>query len=248
MWLAFWLSLFVILACLIFLMPALWGREIYHRYGGSRPVVCPETHRPVAVSFQALRAAITGVYAKPDLRLAKCTLWPMRIHCGQECIPEAVTTESYTRGEVERPKAKKIYHLPVLIAAFAAFVFGVFWHSQHLFRLRWREAFGLSWAQLHAIGWWWSPQLLSMAVCLLCAYGVAWLLAVRGKNGAGQGIMTAVFLWAAVAAASLGFAGWGGIPETVLAIEISYTFLASIIIGAIVGWLEGRIITPAAPQ
>jgi hypothetical protein len=245
MWFMFWLLLLVILSCLIFLMPALWEREIYKRYAGSRPVSCPETQRQVAVSFDGLHAAITGFFAKPDLRLAKCTLWPMKVHCGQECIPQAATTEPYTHGEVERPKAKKIYHVPVLIAAFAAFVFGVFWHSQHLFRVRWREAFGLSWAELHPVGWWWSPHLLSVGVCLLCAYGVAWLLAVRGKNGTTQGIVTSLFLWAAVAAASLGFVGWHGIPAALLEIEVSYTFLASIIIGTIVGWLSGKTILPA---
>jgi hypothetical protein len=246
MWLVFWLLLFVIAACLVFLMPALWEREIYNHYSGSRAVSCPETHRPVAVSFDALHAAITGFFAKPELRLSKCTLWPMSVHCGQECIPEASRTVPYTRGEVAPPKTKQIYHLPVLIAAFAAFVFGVFWHSQHLFRVPWREAFGLNWAQLRPMVWWWTPQLLSMAICLLFAYGVAWLLAVRGRRGVGQGMITSTFLWAAVAAASVAFAGGNGIPGEVLRIEISYTFLASAIIGAIVGGLTGKLIVSAA--
>jgi hypothetical protein len=246
MWLVFWLLFLVVAACLVFLMPALWGREIYIHYRGSRAVTCPETRRQVAVSFDALHAAITGFFGKPDLRLAKCTLWPMSVHCAQECIPEASRTAPYTRGEVERPKAKKIYHLPVLIAAFAAFVFGVVWHSQYLFRVRWREAFGLNWAELRPMVWWWSPHLLSLAACLLCAYGVAWLLAVGGRRGTGQGIITAILLWAVVAAASWAFAGWSGIPREVLRIEISYTFLASIVIGAIVGGLSGKLITPAA--
>jgi len=245
MWLVFWLMLFIVTACLVFLMPVLWGRQIYNHYRGSRAVSCPETHRQVAVSFDAFHAAVTGFFAKPDLRLAKCTLWPRSVHCGQECIPEASRTAPYTRGEVEPPKAKKIYHLPVLIAAFTAFVFGVFWHSQHLFRLRWREAFGLSWAELHPMVWWWSPHLLCVAACLLCAYGVAWLLAVRGRSGVGQGIITSIVLWAAVAAASLAFTGWNGIPGDVLRIEIAYTFLASVIIGAIVGGLGGKLIARA---
>ena len=57
MWLLFWFLLFVVGACLIFLMPALWGREIYKHYRGSRAVMCPATHRQVAVSFDAFHAA-----------------------------------------------------------------------------------------------------------------------------------------------------------------------------------------------
>ena len=244
--LVYWFLLFVTLTCLLLLMQVLWGREIYNHYRGSRGVTCPETHRQVAVSFDAFHAALTGLRGKCDLRLAECTHWPGRIRCGQECIPEARRTAPYTQGEVELPKAKKIYHLPVLLAAFAAFVFGAAWHSQYLFRTRWREAFGLSRPELRQMVWWWSPHLLSVAVCCLFAYGVAWLLAYRGRRGVWEGIITSIFLWSAVAAASLVFGGWTGIPGDVLQIEISYTFLASIAIGAIVGGLSGKLIAPAA--
>jgi len=245
MWLVFWLLLFVVGACLVLLMPALWGREIYNHYHGSRAVTCPETHRQVAVSFDAFHAALTGLRGKCDLRLAECTHWPARIHCGQECIPEARRTTSYTQGEVELPKTKKIYHVPVLIAAFAAWVLGAVWHSQYLFRTRWREAFGLSRPELRQMVWWWSPHLLSVAVCFLFAYGVAWLLACRGRRGMWEGIITSISLWAAVAAAGLIFTGWSGIPGNVLRIEISYTFLASVAIGAIAGGLSGKLIAPS---
>jgi hypothetical protein len=156
MWLLFWFLVFVVGACLIFLMPALWGREIYKLYRGSRAVMCPATHRQVAVSFDAFHAALSGLRGKFDLRLAGCTLWPARVHCGQECIPEARRTASYTQGEVEQPKTKKIYNVPVLIAAFAAWVFGAVWHSQYLFRTHWREAFALSRPELRQMVWWWS--------------------------------------------------------------------------------------------
>jgi len=245
MWIVFWLLLFVVGACFVLLMPALWGREIYTHYRGSRAVTCPETHRQVAVSFDAIHAALTGLSGKCDLRLGDCTLWPARIHCDQKCIPEAERTASYTQGEVELPKTKKIYHIPVVIAAFAAWVFGAVWHAQYLFRPRWSDAFGLSQPELRQMVRWWSPHLLSVAVCFLFAYGVAWLLTCRGRRGTWKGIITSICLWAAVAAAGLIFRGWTGIPEDVLRIEISYTFLASVAIGAIVGGLSGKLIAPA---
>ena len=245
MWIVFWLLLFVVGACFVLLMPALWGREIYTHYRGSRAVTCPETHRQVAVSFDAIHAALTGLGGKRNLRLAECTLWPARMRCDQKCIPEAERTVSYTQDEVELPKTKKVYHIPVVIAAFAAWVFGAVWHAQYLFRPLWRDAFGLSQPELRQMMRWWSPHLLSVAVCFLFAYGVAWLLASRGWRGTREGIITSICLWAAVAAASLIFTGWTGIPGDVLRIEISYTFLASVVVGAIVGGLSGKLIVPA---
>jgi len=248
MWILFWLLLFIVGACFILVMPALWGREIYTHYRGSRAVTCPETHRRVAVSIDAIHAALTGLSGKCDLRLGECTLWPARMHCGQECIPEAERTVSYTQREVELPRTRKVYHIPVLIAAFAAWVFGAVWHAQYLFRPRWRDAFGLSQPELRQMVRWWSPHLLSVAVCFLFAYGVAWLLPWRERRGTWEGIITSICLWAAVAAAGLIFTGWSGVPGDVLRIEISYTFLASVAIGGIVGGLGGKLIAPAVQE
>jgi hypothetical protein len=237
----FWLLLFVVGTCLTFLLPALWGRQIYNHYRGSRAVSCPETHRPVVVSFDALHAATTGFFNKPDLRLAKCTLWPMKVYCAQECIPEASRTEPYTQGEVERPEAKKIYHLPVLIAAFVSWLLGAIWHSQYLLRSRWTEALGVSPSDLRQIVWWWSPHLLSVAVCFLFAYGVAWLLVWSKRRSLWRGMIASILLWFAVALASLLAAGPTGISGELLRLEVGYTLLASVAVGAIVGGLSGRL-------
>ena len=95
MLLVFWLLLFLIAASLILLMPALWGLAIYQRYTGSRAVTCPENGRQVAVSFDAVHAAITGLGGHSELRLTDCTRWPERMDCGQECISQASHTEAY---------------------------------------------------------------------------------------------------------------------------------------------------------
>jgi len=227
--------LFLALAFLILLMPTLWGREIYNQHRGSRAVTCPETREQVAISFDALHAAVTGLSAKTDLHIADCPRWPRRSNCGQECIPEALHAQPYTTGEVN-VKTKKIYHLPVLLAAFASWYLGAVWHSHHLFRGRWMAALGMNPAEVKQIVWWYSPHLLSVGACLLFAYGVAWLVALRGRKGLWQGILAAVFLWGAVIVVTL--PGLAGVSRDLLSIEVGYTFLATIVVGAIIGGLE----------
>ena len=232
------LLLFLVIACLILLLPALWEREIYNQFSGSRVVICPENQRQVAVSIDAPHAAGTGIQGRPDLRLADCTRWPERCRCDQACLPQAVQAEPYTLGEVN-PQTKRIYHMPVLLAAFAAWYFGAVWHSQYLFRARWTETLGLTAAQVKQIVLWYSPHVLSVAICLLFAYGVAWLLAIRNRKGIFQGILMSLLLWGAVTGATWPSAG--ALPHDLLMIETSYTALAALLVGAIVGGLSGKL-------
>lgn len=244
----FWLLLFLVGACLFVLMLLPWGLQLHGYYRGSRAVTCPETRQQVAVRFDALHATVAKVIGRPALRLADCTRWPMRVDCGQECVPEALRTAPYTQGEAELPKTKKIYHLPVVAAAFVAWVLGAIWHSQHLLRTRWMQAVGLSPGDLRQIVRWWTPHLLSVAACLLFAYGVAGLLACRKRKGTRQGILTSIFLWLAIAAASLAATGLAGVPGDLLKIEAAYTFLASVGVGALIGGLSGKLLEGALTQ
>jgi len=107
----FWLLFFLVGTCLFVLLLLPWGLRIYSHYRGGRAVTCPETRQQVAVRLDALRATLANVTGSGVLRLADCTRWPMRADCGQECIPEAVRTAPYTKGEIELPKTKQIYHL-----------------------------------------------------------------------------------------------------------------------------------------
>ena len=244
----FWLVLVLVGSCLLLLMLGLWGQSIYNHYRGGRAVICPETHRQVGVRFDALRVAASELRGRPVFRLADCTRWPQRADCGQDCIPHALEAPTYTKGEAELPKTKEIYHLPVLLAAFAAWVLGALWHSQYLLRPFWTKSLGLSAADLHRIVRWWTPHLLSVAVCLLFAYGAAWLIAWRGWRGAGQGIVASLSLWLAVAAASLVATGWAGIPGDLLRMEVAYTLVASAIVGAVIGGLTGKLREQALEQ
>jgi hypothetical protein len=233
-----WLVLFLVVVSFLLLIPAAWRRAIIERYAGGRPVACPENHQPAVVNIDVSHAASTMIDGSPELRLADCSRWPEKEACGQECLAEAVRAESYK--EAPRPGRKQIYHLPVLLAAFAAWYVGAIWHSGFLFRAQWMHALGLTYAQVKQIGWWASPHLLTSAICLLFAYDVAWLLALSHRKGVLQGVLMAALLSAALAAAS-----WFAIarlPHQLFAIEAGYAVLATLTIGAIEGGMWDKMV------
>jgi Protein of unknown function (DUF1761) len=229
----------IVMGSLILLMPVLWGRETYNEYRGSRAVTCPENGRQVAVSFDSVHAAMSAFKGIPELRLLECTRWPERIKCGQKCIPEALKTAPYTRGEVQ-VRTKRVYHLPVLIAAFAGWYVGAVWHSHYLFRARWMTDLGLTPDQVKTIVLWYSPHLLSAALSLLFAYGVAWLLALAGRRGMLNGLLASFCLWGAVLLASL--PSVAGLSRDLLLIEMGYSLLAALVMGVAIGGLSGKLV------
>jgi hypothetical protein len=238
-----WLVLCLVAFSLIALPLALWRHEIYKRYSGSRLVACPEDHRPAVVNMDASHAVATGVHGRPpDLHLSDCTRWPERAGCDRGCIAQAVQAGTPATGEV-RTGSKPIHHLPVLLAAFAAWTLGAIWHSQYFFRPRVMGAIGLTRAQVKQMVWWISPHLLTAAACLLFAYGVAWLLTVCHRKGVLQGILMSVLLCGALIAAS-GY-GLARLPHDLLAIEAGYAVLATLVVGAVVGGLYDKLVLPA---
>jgi hypothetical protein len=237
-----WLVLCLAAAPLMLLPLALWLREVYMRYSASRLIACPENQQPAAVNIDALHAAFTGIDGSPDLRLCDCTRWPEHSNCSRACLPQAIETEPYTLAEV-KAQTKQIYHLPILLAAFAAWCLGAFWHSQYLFRAQWMAAAGVTHAQVEQFVWRFSPHLLTVAVCLLFAYGVAWLLAVFHRRGVLQGILMSVLLCGTLAAAS--WSGMARMPHGLLVIEAGYIILATLTVGAIVGGLYDKLVMPS---
>jgi len=234
-----WLVFCLVAACLILLPLALWRREVYKRYSGSRLVACPEDQRPSVVGIDARHAAATGIDGCPTLRLSECTRWPERSNCGQGCMSQAVQAGPYKQGEV-KVGTKQIYHLPVVLAAFAVWSLGAIWHSRFMFRARWLDAIGLNHAAVRQIVGLY--LLLSVVVCLLFAYGVAWLLAVCHRKGVLQGVLMSALLCGAVIAT-----GWYGIarlPHDFLVIEAGYTILTMLIVGAVVGGLYDKLVMP----
>ena len=238
----FWLVLCLAGTCLIMLPLLLWRHQIFDRYSGSRLVACPENQQAAAVSIDAVHAAATGVDGVPNLRMAACTRWPERSNCNQACLPQALRREPYAAGKA-KAASKQIYHLPILLAAFVGWYLGLIWHSHYLFRTRWMEAIGITHAQIKQMVWWNAAHVLTVAVCVLFAYGVAWLLAVCHRKGVLQGILMSVVLCGAVIATS-GY-GIAKLPHELLAIEAGYIVLATITVGAIVGGLYNKIVLPS---
>jgi len=229
---------------LILLLPVLWGREVYRRYSGPRGVTCPETHQQVGVTLQAAHAAATAICGPPEFRVTDCSRWPERAHCDQGCLPEAVRTEPYTKGEVHLPKGQRqIFHLPVILAAFIAWYVGMIWHSQYLFRVRWMADLGLTPQQVKQLVSWYSPHLLSIAACLLFAYGVAWLQTWNERKGVVPGILSAGVLWVALALVAL--PSMLDLSHDLLLIEGGYTLVATVLVGSVIGGLSGKLVLPS---
>lgn len=234
-----WLVLFLVVISFLLLVPASGRRWIYERYSGSRPVECPENQQYAVVHIDLKHAAATVIDGTPDLRLSECSRWPERAQCNQDCLSEAIHAEPYKQGEVKARK-KQIYHLPILLAAFVAWYAGIIWHSHYMFRAQWMRAVGLTQAQVKEIVWWLSPHILTAAICLLFAYGVAWLLAVSHRKGVLHGVLMSVLLCGAVIATS-----WYGIarmPHDLFVIEAGYIVLATFTVGAIVGGLYDKLV------
>jgi uncharacterized membrane protein YeaQ/YmgE (transglycosylase-associated protein family) len=89
---------------------------------------------------------------------------------------------------------------------------------------------------------WYSPHLLSVAACLLFAYGVGWLQTWLSRKGLWQGILSGMLLWSALALATL--PSMTSLPRDLLTIEAGYTLIATILVGAIVGGLSGKLVMP----
>jgi Protein of unknown function (DUF1761) len=195
-----------------------------------------------------LQAAWTGLAGPPKLRLVDCTRRPERADCGQECIPDAVQAKpaplvnQVSLNQVSMNHApwrtRRVVHLPVLLAGAAAWVLGMAWHSQYLFRPRWTMALGLSDPQTLALARMLAPHLLSAGACVLFAYGVAGLLRWLGSRTLTHGVEVAGALWLAIFAAI--FAVMTAVTSSraapdLLWIEGGYTLLGALLIGAIVG-------------
>lgn len=76
----------VVIGIILFLsIPAL---SAYFTFRGKRLVTCPETHKAEAVHVAAGKAAFTALLGDSKLRLDRCSRWPERQDCGQDCLKQ----------------------------------------------------------------------------------------------------------------------------------------------------------------
>ena len=85
-----------------------------------------------------------------------------------------------------------------------------------------------------------------IGMCLLFAYGVAFLLAYCGRRGIWRGIVISTLFWGAIATLGMIAATQTQIAKDLLRMELLYTFLASIVVGTIIGGLTGRLVLSSA--
>ncbi len=79
----------------VLVIRGLRGATFYRRFRGRRLVICPAVKKPVAVTVDASKAAISAALGEARLRIQECSRWPApkpgereRRRCGQHCLAQ----------------------------------------------------------------------------------------------------------------------------------------------------------------
>ena len=84
--LAIWFAVALLAVVLPYLAYRVYrGIRVYLAYRGARIVTCPETQIAEVVEVAASSMALQAMVDEPCMRLSKCSRWPMRRDCGQDC-------------------------------------------------------------------------------------------------------------------------------------------------------------------
>lgn len=78
----------LVLATALFVFRAVPGVSAYFKFRGQRLVTCPETHSAESVKVAAREAGLGAFLNEPTLHLEKCSRWPERQGCGQDCLQQ----------------------------------------------------------------------------------------------------------------------------------------------------------------
>jgi len=73
------------------------GIRVYVKFRGTRLVTCPETHEAAVVEVSARSMAMQAILDEPCLMLSKCSRWPIRRGCGQDCLRQIEAHSSELR-------------------------------------------------------------------------------------------------------------------------------------------------------
>ena len=58
----------------------------YRRYRKRRTVICPDTGQIAEVELKAVQAGLMSALGKHWVRVKRCSLWPRKKGCAQECV------------------------------------------------------------------------------------------------------------------------------------------------------------------
>jgi len=94
------LSIVIILIAVGFFLGLRSLFRVISRYRGTQIVTCPETNHPAMVEVDALQATLSSAVGRPTIQLQNCSRWPLKEHCGQECLAhlEVAPTECLVNG------------------------------------------------------------------------------------------------------------------------------------------------------
>jgi len=82
---------FLVASAIVTVALAIWlsgAARVLFRYRGKMLFTCPETGKAACVNVAAMDAARTSLTGRPQIHLGKCSRWPEREQCGQECLSQ----------------------------------------------------------------------------------------------------------------------------------------------------------------
>jgi len=62
--------------------------DAYRKYRYRKVVTCPQTHGFAEVDLKAGMGALGAAFGQPGVRIKKCSLWPKRAGCDEQCVSE----------------------------------------------------------------------------------------------------------------------------------------------------------------
>lgn len=66
----------------------IYASRLYLKFRGPRLLTCPETKELELVEVDAAAIAMEAFAGEPCFRVRKCSRWPMRRDCGQDCLTQ----------------------------------------------------------------------------------------------------------------------------------------------------------------
>jgi hypothetical protein len=77
-----------IIALGLYFMIAPLVLSTYRRFRGRRTIICPETGQIVEVELKAGRAGLMSIFGTQLARVKRCSLWPRKKGCAEECVQQ----------------------------------------------------------------------------------------------------------------------------------------------------------------